>query len=159
MTPPRLPLVERLSRHVRQTRTCWLWTGGKISTGYGAIRVKGKNILVHRLSYELHVGHPVPKGVCVLHRCDVRNCVNPEHLFLGSKADNVHDMDSKGRRVNGQLRGEHVATAKVTTEMVREMRRRASLGETAKTLMADYPMIGHSNIWMIITGKTWRHVT
>lgn len=94
----------------------------------------------------------------MLHSCDVRNCVNPSHLFLGSKADNVHDMDRKGRRVNRQARGEAVWTAKVNTAIVKEIRRRAALGATAKMLCPDYPMISHSNIHMIIARKTWRHV-
>ena len=74
---------------------CWLWNGHKDADGYGlAFHAKR---LAHRVSYEEFVS-PIPKGLNVLHRCDVRCCVNPEHLFLGTQQDNMKDMYSKGRQ-------------------------------------------------------------
>lgn len=80
---------------------CWLWLGKMDSGGYGVIR-KGpakeqRSYRAHRLFYEEYVG-PIPEGLWVLHRCDVRCCVNPNHLFLGTRADNMNDMYAKGRR-------------------------------------------------------------
>lgn len=81
---------------------CWLWTGNCKPTGYGELGVtdypgaKSKKVSSHRYSYELHNGS-IDDGLCVLHRCDVRCCVNPDHLFLGTKKDNYDDAVSKGR--------------------------------------------------------------
>ena len=77
---------------------CWLWTGPS-SDGYGDFRIGGKRILAHRLSYELHIG-PIPDGMFVCHKCDVRCCINPAHLFAGTSGDNALDMYAKGRDRN-----------------------------------------------------------
>ena len=87
---------------VDKTDTCWLWTGGKDTGGYGALRVKAprlsnKKVRASRYSWELHNG-PIPEGLWVLHTCDVRHCVNPAHLWLGTRQDNVDDMKAKGRQ-------------------------------------------------------------
>jgi hypothetical protein len=81
---------------VRKTDTCWLWIGHKSRPGYGALNLKGKHVRVHRFSWLLHFGE-IPTGMSILHRCDVRNCVNPSHLFLGTQADNMKDAGKKGR--------------------------------------------------------------
>lgn len=75
---------------------CWIWQGAIKSNGYGNVIVEGRTVLAHRRAWEQRHG-PVPAGLCVLHHCDVRACVNPEHLFLGTKRDNTHDMMRKGR--------------------------------------------------------------
>lgn len=75
---------------------CWLWHGPALRRGYGRIRVSGRNLLAHRLAYELHC-EPVPAGMNVLHKCDTPSCVNPAHLFVGTQRDNVHDMRAKHR--------------------------------------------------------------
>jgi HNH endonuclease len=69
---------------------CWLRMGSPSSSGYGEIKIKGHRIQAHRLSWEIHYG-PIPVGMNVCHRCDVRQCVNPEHLFIGSHLDNAKD--------------------------------------------------------------------
>jgi len=79
---------------------CWLWTGHKYRNGYGAIKVFGRMRLAHRFSYELHKG-PIPEGLCILHSCDVRNCVNPEHLRVGTHQENMQEASERGRMRSG----------------------------------------------------------
>ena len=79
---------------------CWLWKGTILNGGYGQFNAFGKPFLAHRMSYELYVGM-VPSSARVCHRCDVRACVRPDHLFLGTTSDNQLDRYIKGRnRIN-----------------------------------------------------------
>jgi hypothetical protein len=90
--------------HVEKTDGCWIWTGSSNDAGYGVVWTDDKILVgAHRFSYELH-NEPITGGLFVLHRCDNPPCVNPEHLFLGTAADNVHDMIRKGRNRNGRER-------------------------------------------------------
>lgn len=75
---------------------CWLWTGSLQTQGYGNIEIKGKRLLPHRIAYILHKGE-IPQGLSVCHHCDIPKCCNPEHLFLGTAADNTNDATQKGR--------------------------------------------------------------
>jgi hypothetical protein len=84
---------------VANAQGCWPWIGAKMYYGYGKIRNHYKTVGAHRVSYELNVGK-IPDGYCVLHKCDNPECVNPDHLFLGTQADNLKDMFKKGRNKN-----------------------------------------------------------
>ena len=78
------------------SRKCWKWNGTKHYSGYGCFKVAGKNWRVHRLMWMIEKGE-IPDGLYVLHKCDVKSCVNPTHLFLGTAKDNLYDCISKGR--------------------------------------------------------------
>jgi len=89
--------MERFAeKFVRAESGCWLWKAGMNHAGYGWFNTFGKSRLANRVSWELYCG-PIPVGLKVLHHCDVPACVNPEHLFIGTDADNVRDKMQKGR--------------------------------------------------------------
>lgn len=82
---------------------CFLWTGCPLKFGYGRIKqTRKKSLLAHRVSYVLNIGD-IPKDMLVLHKCDNRMCVNPQHLFLGTSQDNQNDMIKKGRKIYSPL--------------------------------------------------------
>jgi hypothetical protein len=95
------PTSVRLAAHTDASAgrdACWVFTGHRTVDGYGRIRHNGRESNAHRVAYELARG-PIPAGLVVCHRCDNPPCVNPAHLWLGTQADNIADMDAKGRRV------------------------------------------------------------
>lgn len=88
----------RFYKYLEKKDSCWEWINHINKTGYGAIIFENKKIGAHRASWLIHYGE-IPKELYVLHRCDNRKCVNPEHLFLGTAKDNMRDMIEKGRRL------------------------------------------------------------
>jgi hypothetical protein len=126
MTPEdRKAWEERIEPRISRAgwNDCWLWTGSLVD-GYGQVSLptggKWKAHRVHRLSWEYHIG-PIPEGMHVCHKCDVRSCVRPDHLFLGDIPTNNRDMVKKGR--NKIMRGENNGNSKVTPEAVEYIRR------------------------------------
>jgi len=105
-------LQERFNHYTLKALGCWEWQG--YGDRYGVLNVKGRATKAHRLSWELHYG-PIPSKLCVLHSYDNGKCVNPEHLFLGTQKDNIHDAIRKGRAVFPKvLRGEEKSNSKLT---------------------------------------------
>lgn len=131
---------------------CWIWTCNKTQSGYGRINTAGKQVRAHRVSWELANG-PAPADACVCHRCDVRDCVNPSHLFLGTQAENSADRHAKGR----SLRGEAHGFTKLNNHLVREIRRMRSDGVSIRSIARQIG-VGSSAVSSVVLGKTWSHV-
>jgi hypothetical protein len=141
-------------------RECWIWRGATSSTGYGNIEINGKQTGTHRLSYELHHG-PIPDGMHICHRCDVRNCVNPEHLFLGSARDNMLDKIEKNRQnlpkgdkhwLSGG--GDKHPMAKFNRQIADEIRALYATG-MKQTEIAKMYGIAQTGVSDIVRGKRW----
>lgn len=153
----RAPMRERFWKHVRKTKSCWRWRGSHGQDGYGRITPDGEglrncNYMAHRASWEIHNG-PIPPGLLVCHSCDVRDCVNPDHLFLGSPDDNHRDMLSKHRHAHGERGG----NAKLTAESVLEIRKLHAIGASMYGLGKRFN-VGPTTIAYIVKRQTWRHL-
>lgn len=96
---------------------CWIWVGSKTENGYGHLTRDDRIILAHRYSWIIHNG-PIPDGLHVLHTCDNRACINPNHLWLGTRKDNQQDMNRKGRGLKGKkLSEEHKAKMRASHQL------------------------------------------
>ncbi len=152
---------ERLLRGVEiiTESGCWVWMKSTNNKGYGRVAYHGKNRLAHRVSYSEFVGS-IPKGLCVLHRCDMQPCINPDHLFLGTHQDNTDDKMRKGRASSGSdfvEDGDWICNAKLTKENVKCIKRLLAEGLIYKDIAKRFGVtIG--TICNIKTGLTWRHV-
>lgn len=154
------------SYKINKDNGCWEWTKSLGSHGYAHTANKGKNLRGHRVSYKLYIGK-IPKGKLVLHKCDNRKCVNPEHLFLGTQKDNMLDMSKKnrhpiaqkGKKVkgfeNGKLENHH--SAKLNLIKVDEIRillkANVSMAEIARRYSVSPKTIfniKNNRIWNVI---------
>jgi len=136
----------------RSQKQCWLWKAGLSAKGYGAFRIGSVQTTAHRVAYQLTHGEILP-GLVVCHHCDVPNCVNPSHLFVGTYRDNMRDAVRKGRLANG----ENIPWAKVTEERVLAARRMYADG-ISQVEIGRILGIQKANVWPIVHGKSWKHV-
>lgn len=131
---------------------CWLWTAYVAPSGYGKISVNYVSKYAHRLSYEFANGK-IDSGACVLHKCDNRICVNPDHLFLGSREENNLDRVKKGRS-NGP-KGERNASSKLSRVQVEEIfYSKSNINELTK----KYD-VKKCQIYAIKGKRAWKHIT
>lgn len=146
------------------SESCWPWTGYRSGSGYGALKRGGRMVSAHRLMWQLQHGD-IPPDMWVLHRCDNPPCVNPAHLFLGTHADNMADMASKGRGGGGTpthknrarhpvRRGERNPRAKLTAVQVAEIRELRMTGLSLRHLAANYG-VHNRTIERIVKGDRW----
>lgn len=159
--------ISRFWTKVDRSGECWIWTAYCYPNGYGKFFAQHAHHYAHRVAYELTHG-PIPDGYNICHRCDVRNCVNPLHLFAGTQSENLQDMAAKGRSTKGdrnpsrlyperRAKGEQHGHAKLTAADVIEIRRLAAVG-TASSILADCFGVAHSQIRRIILRERWKHI-
>jgi hypothetical protein len=168
--PPRKTLEERFWAkvdkngpiHPELKTRCWVWTASTYHFGHGCI-VLGDgsgSSSAHRVSWEIHNGK-ISSKLCVLHKCDNPPCVNPEHLFLGTRTDNHLDMVNKGRLVVDAavyLRGDDHQNSKLTEEVVRECRTLHKSGQASIRELAKKHDVSYSTIQRVVTYASWQHI-
>jgi hypothetical protein len=154
--------LEKVS--VESDSECWLWQSYKRDNGYGLFWFNGKLVRAHRFSYSLFYQIPLDPEEVLCHRCDEKLCVNPHHMFVGTRADNVRDMREKGR---GKLpneffgannrRGVDLSCSKLSEEQVLEIRLRRVKGESLLDLSHAFQVV-ESVISEICRGRAWSHL-
>lgn len=127
---------------------CWLWTGAVNDSGYGLFR---NNERAHRVSYEIHKG-PIPNGLVACHKCDNRLCVNPDHIFIGTKGDNNRDMHAKGRANRPRGEANHSRLSGEQVEFV-------LLSQLGTRQLGRLLGVSHTCISRIRRGLRWKHVS
>ena len=141
--------------HRPELGPCWIWVGG-LTGAYGCIGLgvrRGDTIRAQRASWLLHFG-PIAKGFCILHHCDHPPCVNPAHLFLGTRADNNRDCSRKNRKSFGEKNPNH----KLSEQQVVEIRSRFASGQTSVLAMTKLFGVSDTTIYKILNGQKWRHL-
>ena len=141
--------IDRFEMKFNKTSSCWEWAASIGSAGYGHFWFRGRPRPSSQVSYMLYIGE-IPDGLCILHKCDNRKCVNPDHLFVGTVAENSADMVSKGR----QAKGESVAASKLTEKQVLEIRNDP---RSQRKIGLDYG-VSHTTVCDIKSGAAWSHV-
>lgn len=147
--------MRRFWNKVKKTKGCWEWTAAKQTAGYGLFRIEDRLVRAHRFSLELS-GIEIPSGMDVCHTCDNPPCVNPDHLFIGTRKENMQDASKKGR-LNGKRplhTGEKHSNAKLTEEDVRWIRQ-LSISERK---LAKIFNVGYAAIHKIKARQTWAHI-
>jgi hypothetical protein len=150
-------IYSRFWSKVQITDGCWLWAGGKTRSGYGGFWLNNRTLPAHRVAWELTNG-PIPEGLFACHKCDVRACVNPGHLFLGTQLDNMRDKLAKGRvgecAPKNPAKGARNHNAKITDAIALGIRAASgshrSIGERFG--------VSRSSVTLIRARKQWKHI-
>ena len=142
------------SKIEKQKNGCWIWIASKTKDNYGSFFYNGR---AHRVSYQLFLGS-IPDGLLVCHKCDVTECVNPEHLFLGTVLDNNLDCIRKNRHSKKGATGEKHGSAKLTEKQVLEMRKRVNENEITQYRAAKLYGVDPSLVNGIVHRRYWKHI-
>lgn len=162
--PKPMSIVQRIQRfmsNIRKTQTCWIWTAGKTGNGYGVFG----DARAHRVAWFLKNG-PIPSSLVICHNCDVKACVNPDHLMLGTPKDNYLDRPLAAvrprymriRKHTGGGSGERNGHAKLTDGRVLLIRAMYATGRFTQTEIANGLGVSPSTVGLVLKGETWDHV-
>ncbi len=148
------PVAENFERHIAYITEsgCHLWTASLNNKGYGSFRLKKRTKLAHRVAWEQRNG-PIPDGLYVCHKCDTPSCVNPDHMFLGTPADNMRDAANKGRIPYGEAHH----NAKLNDQNVRAIREMRSAGMTQSAIGARIG-VSQTVVGDVLAGSIWARV-
>jgi hypothetical protein len=160
--PAKSSLIETIKEKLERLTSiqddgCWMFLGPWNSHGYGHLTYDGKVYRAHRASYIIYVGS-IPEGLNVLHRCDNRYCVNPEHLFLGTLADNALDMRAKGRDTYGQNFGVNNGQAVLKEHEVLQIMGLLEEGNLTQDEIGRLFGVSRGAVKQIKLGKTWTYL-
>lgn len=152
-------VTDRFWTYVDKSGDCWNWTGGTFGGRYGQFRAGRRKVKAHRFAWETANG-PIPEGQILCHRCDNMRCVRPDHLFLGTHADNAADRDAKGRGrtyrgPRPDQRGSANPSAKLTDQNVSAIRDLRASGWTYRALAQAFD-VSSSQIANVCKGRSWR---
>lgn len=141
---------------------CWDWKGARHTNGYGFLRWDPTHIgkywiKAHRLSWEIDNGQEVPEGLCVLHHCDRPSCVNPRHLYIGTRAQNAKDRAVRRRGKEHHQNGAANDNAKLTEAKVKAIAAMLDAGITQDAAAAVFG-VSQTQVWRIANRVTWRHL-
>jgi len=140
---------------IQKTNNCWIWKGAKQSKGYGSVGLgNGKTGLAHRVAYEINSREEIQKNICVMHICDNRLCCNPNHLILGTIADNNHDMVHKKRQAQGEKNGR----SKLTVSTVLDIKKAIRLGQKTMMQLAKEYGVHYNTVRYAAKGKNWKEL-
>lgn len=134
------------------SKDCWEWAGCLVGFGYGQVTIRRIQYGTHRIAYFL-CNKQDPGDQLVCHRCDNPKCCNPNHLWLGTEAENIQDRNTKGRNAKGIKH----ARAKLTEQQVRQIRNQYATGIGQRALGRKYD-VTHATIQGIIHRRTWTHI-
>lgn len=151
--------IDRFLSRIEKSDGCWMWKGllqpPALPLRYGIFCFNNGDYMAHRISWQIHNG-PIPEGLCVLHHCDVPACVRPDHLFLGTRADNNADKFAKGRA--GGPKGEENPAARLTERDVVRIREVFALGNISQVQLGKQFHVSRSLISAIVRGEAWPNV-
>jgi len=137
-----------------------IWTGAVQRHGYGAFKIGQEKIDAHVASWRIaNGGKPVPICQLVMHKCDCRMCVNPEHLKLGTVSQNMLDAHKEGRGEDFKSQGEQHYNAKLTEEIVRALRHEYESTQISGRALAEKHGLNYSCVKSVLQWKSWKHVT
>jgi hypothetical protein len=143
----------------KDEKSCWIWVGASCGKyiKYGSFRINGTTDKPHRIMYRIHKGQ-IPEGLWICHTCDNSLCINPNHLFLGTPADNAHDRDKKGRQVamKGEEHGMSKLTQKSIIEIKASMHRFITAYHKLEINLAKKYGVTKTTIRDVRRGKTWK---
>lgn len=155
-------LKERLKSRIKiDENGCWIWQGSKKENGYGNCGSGYPQQTSHRSAYQIFIGN-IPDGLFVCHKCDVKLCCNPEHLFLGTNSENIKDAIKKGRikcvpNKSKGSKGEKNPKSKLDNYKVKRIRELIAKGFSISDV-CRYAKISPSQVDRISKYKAWRHI-